>query len=146
MTRIPLESRLEPGRVGEIAPPAVVIVGALLLVLLAFLPLIIWGLRHSGGRPPGGPATDEGSNGGGPYDDGPRDGRPPSPKGGIPLLDATPAPVRLRGQSARDLSSRPARRRVREPARPASRPRAVVVCRPGRGRGREPKSAPSAPA
>ena len=41
-----------------------------------------------------------------------------SPSGGLPLPDAEPAPVRLRGhEKLADLRPRPERRRVTEPAR-----------------------------
>ena len=63
-----------------------------------------------------GPEEDEGGGGGGSD----RISRPPktSPSGGIPLPDAEPAPVRLRGhEKLADLRPRPERRRVTEPAR-----------------------------
>jgi hypothetical protein len=67
-----------------------------------------------------GPHDDDDSGGGG---NDRISGRPKSsPPGGIPLPDASPAPVRLRGtERLRDLRGRPGRRRVVEPARPSRR-------------------------
>ena len=120
MTRIPLDPRLEPGRLGEVAPSAIFVTGALILVAVAFLLLLTWSFARaadagSGGAPP----DDDGPGGGGPQDDGPSGGPRPS-GGGIPLLDARPAPLRLRegGRLGAARRSSP-RRRVEEPGRTA---------------------------
>ena len=68
-------------------------------------------------RPSSWSSDDEDDSGGGGND---RIGDKPktSPSGGIPLPDAEPAPVRLRGhEKLADLRPRPERRRVTEPAR-----------------------------
>ena len=63
-----------------------------------------------------GPEEDEGGGGGG--SDRISGAPKTSPSGGIPLPDAEPAPVRLRGhEKLADLRPRPERRRVTEPAR-----------------------------
>jgi hypothetical protein len=66
--------------------------------------------RASGGEPP---EEDEGGGGG---SDRISDAPKTSPSGGIPLPDAEPAPVRLRGhERLADLLPKPDRRRVAEP-------------------------------
>jgi hypothetical protein len=66
--------------------------------------------RASGGEPP---EEDEGGGGG---SDRISDAPKTSPSGGIPLPDAEPAPVRLRGhERLADLLPKPDRRRVTEP-------------------------------
>jgi hypothetical protein len=98
-----------------------VIFGALHLVaLLLGAGLFVLFLRsdsfESGSDP------DDGEGGGGGGSDRISDRPKTSPSGGIPLPDAEPAPVRLRGhQRLADLRPRPARRRVSEPAEPARR-------------------------
>jgi hypothetical protein len=93
------------------------IFGALHLVALACgVLLFVMFLRSDTQDGSDGPEEDEGGGGGGSD----RISRPPktSPSGGIPLPDAEPAPVRLRGhEKLADLRSRPERRRVTEPAR-----------------------------
>jgi hypothetical protein len=97
----------------------VVIFGALHLVaLLLGVAMFMMFLRSD--RPDGRKDGGEDEGGGGGSD---RIGDRPktSPSGGIPLPDAEPAPVRLRGpERLRDLLPRPERRRVVEPgpARP----------------------------
>jgi hypothetical protein len=72
--------------------------------------------RSEGGEPP---EEDEGGGGG---SDRISDTPKTSPSGGIPLPDAEPAPVRLRGhERLADLLPKPERRRVAEPAEPARR-------------------------
>ena len=93
-----------------------VIFGGLHLVALA-LGVLLFGLflRSDTFEGRDGPEEDEGGGGGGSdrITDRPKD----SPSGGIPLPDAEPAPVRLRGhERLRDLRPRPERRRVVEPA------------------------------
>jgi hypothetical protein len=67
-----------------------------------------------------GPPDDDDSGGGG--NDRIFDRPKSSPPGGIPLPDAVPPPVRLRGtERLRDLRGRPERRRVVEPSRPSRR-------------------------
>jgi hypothetical protein len=74
-------------------------------------------LRSDSKARPDGPDDDENEGGGGGNDrisDKPKT----SPSGGIPLPDAEPAPLRLRGhEKLADLRPRPERRRVTEPAR-----------------------------
>src|SRR3954471_14654600 len=66
--------------------------------------------RSEGGEPP---EEDEGGGGG---SDRISDTPKTSPSGGIPLPDAEPAPVRLRGhERLADLLPKPDRRRVAEP-------------------------------
>src|SRR5215218_2476825 len=93
------------------------IFGALHLVALACgVLLFVMFLRSDTQDGSDGPEEDEGGGGGGSD----RISRPPktSPSGGIPLPDAEPAPVRLRGhEKLADLRPRPERRRVTEPAR-----------------------------
>ena len=93
------------------------IFGALHLVALTLgVLLFVMFLRSDtvdGGE---GPEDDEGGGGGGSDR---ISGTPKtSPSGGLPLPDAEPAPVRLRGhEKLADLRRRPERRRVTEPAR-----------------------------
>jgi hypothetical protein len=126
MTRLPLDSRLDPERLGALEPSAILLAGALILVSLAFLVLLRWTSAQAGGDEPRGgtPPGDSGWRGRGPDDGGPRTDGPPDPSGGVPLPDARPARVRLRGDDVlRDGRGRPARRRVDEPERqPVSRP------------------------
>jgi hypothetical protein len=92
----------------------------LLVLAVVFLPMIL----GRGGPSPGQSDSDsDGGGGNGP----PRPPTPPDrPGGGIPLDDAAPAPVRLRGHDrfvdllparARRPSPEPARRRVRTMSR-----------------------------
>jgi hypothetical protein len=96
------------------------IFGTLHLVALALgAVLFVMFLRSDSadGREP--PDEDEGGGGGG--SDRISDTPKTSPSGGIPLPDAEPAPVRLRGhERLADLLPRPERRRVAEPG-PARR-------------------------
>jgi hypothetical protein len=93
------------------------IFGTLHLVALALGALLfVMFLRSdsAGGNEP--PEEDEGGGGGG--SDRISDTPKTSPSGGIPLPDAEPAPVRLRGhERLADLLPRPERRRVAEPER-----------------------------
>jgi hypothetical protein len=93
------------------------IFGALHLVALALGALLfVLFLRSDGGNGQDPPEEDEGGGGGG--SDRISDTPKTSPSGGIPLPDAEPAPVRLRGhERLADLRPRPERRRVVEPAR-----------------------------
>ncbi len=118
MTRIPLDPRLEPGRLGEVAPSAIFVTGALILVAVALLLLVSWSVARARGAEPGGDAPDDdGPGGGGPSGPVPRDDPPPF-GGGIPLPDAHPATVRLReGVRLADTRRRSPRRRIEEPAR-----------------------------
>ena len=97
------------------------IFGALHLVALVLgVVLFVMFLRSEAG-PGYNPPDDEDGGGGG--NDRVSD-RPPrtSPSGGVPLPDAEPAPVRLRGHEVlRDAHRRSDRRRVAEPAGPARR-------------------------
>ena len=97
------------------------IFGTLHLVALALgAVLFVMFLRSDGsdGREP--PEEDEGGGGGG--SDRISDTPKTSPSGGIPLPDAEPAPVRLRGhEKLADLLPRPERRRVAEPERTPER-------------------------
>jgi hypothetical protein len=98
----------------------VVIFGALHVVALAFGVLLFVLFLRSDSRDGSNP-SDEDEGGGGGGSDRISDRPKTSPSGGIPLPDAEPAPVRLRGhQRLADLRPRPARRRVAEPA-PARR-------------------------
>jgi hypothetical protein len=73
-------------------------------------------------RPDG--ADDDENEGGGGGNDRISDKPKTSPSGGIPLPDAEPAPVRLRGhERLADLRHRPDRRRVVEPDRAPRRVR-----------------------
>jgi hypothetical protein len=93
------------------------IFGALHLVALALgVLLFVMFLRSDRADGGDGPEEDEGGGGGG--SDRISGAPKTSPSGGIPLPDAEPAPVRLRGhQKLADLRPRPERRRVTEPAR-----------------------------
>jgi hypothetical protein len=96
------------------------IFGVLHLVALSLgVVLFVMFVRSDRGSRSG--PDDEDSGGGGGNDR--ISGRPKSsPPGGIPLPDAEPAPVRLRGpERLRDLRGRPGRRRVVEPAAPTRR-------------------------
>ena len=96
------------------------IFGALHLVALALgVVLFVMFVRSDRGSRSG--PEDEDSGGGGGNDR--ISNRPKSsPPGGIPLPDAEPAPMRLRGpERLRDVRGRPERRRVVEPSRPARR-------------------------
>ncbi|MEA2283627.1 MAG: hypothetical protein QOK21_4234 [Solirubrobacteraceae bacterium] len=74
-------------------------------------------LRSDSRARPDGPDDDE-SDGGGGGNDRISDKPKTSPSGGIPLPDAEPAPVRLRGhERLSDLRPRPLRRPAREPQR-----------------------------
>jgi hypothetical protein len=98
----------------------VVIFGALHLVALALgVLMFVLFLRSDSTDSQQGPEEDDGGGGGG--SDRISDRPKTSPSGGVPLPDAEPAPVRLRGhERLRDLRPRPDRRRVVEPA-PARR-------------------------
>src|SRR5919107_4373898 len=93
------------------------IFGALHLVALALgVLLFVMFLRSDAADGGDGPEEDEGGGGGG--SDRISDRPKVSPSGGLPLPDAEPAPVRLRGhERLRDLRPRRERRRVIEPAR-----------------------------
>jgi hypothetical protein len=97
------------------------IFGVLHLVALALgVVLFVMFVRSDRGSRPGRSDDDESGGGGGNdrISGHPKD----SPPGGIPLPDAVPAPVRLRGtERLRDLRGRPGRRRVVEPSRPSRR-------------------------
>jgi hypothetical protein len=97
-----------------------VIFGALHLVALVLgLVLFVMFLRSEAGYGRRPPEDDDGGGGGND-----RLGKGPkgSPSGGIPLPDADPAPVRLRGhEKLADVRPRRERRPVREPARPGRR-------------------------
>jgi hypothetical protein len=93
-----------------------VIFGGLHLVALAMgVLLFVLFLRSDTFEGRDGGDEDEGGGGGG--SDRISDRPKVSPSGGVPLPDAEPAPVRLRGhERLRDLRQRPDRRRVVEPA------------------------------
>jgi hypothetical protein len=97
------------------------IFGALHLVALALgVVLFVMFLRAEHPHRPFSPPEDDDSGGGG--NDRRPDHRPKtSPSGGIPLPDAEPAPLRLRGPGRLADLHRPGRRTVREPARSPSR-------------------------
>jgi len=97
-----------------------VIFGVLHLVALA-LGVVLFVMFVRSDRGSRGPSDDDESGGGGGTDR--ISGHPKgSPSGGIPLPDAVPPAVRLRGtERLRDLRGRPGRRRVVEPSRPARR-------------------------
>jgi hypothetical protein len=97
------------------------IFGSLHLVALAMgVLLFVMFLRSDTQDGDDGPEEDEGGGGGGSDR---ISGTPKtSPSGGIPLPDAEPAPVRLRGhEKLSDLRPRPERRRVSDPAREPGR-------------------------
>jgi hypothetical protein len=96
------------------------IFGALHLVALALgVVLFVMFVRSDRGSRSG-PEEDDSGGGGG--NDRISNRPKSSPPGGIPLPDAEPAPVRLRGpERLRDVRGRPERRRVVEPSRPARR-------------------------
>ena len=96
------------------------IFGALHLVALALgVLMFVLFLRSDSTDGRQGPEDDDSGGGGG--SDRITDRPKTSPSGGVPLPDAEPAPVRLRGhERLRDLLARPDRRRVAEPA-PARR-------------------------
>ena len=99
------------------------IFGALHLVALALgVLLFVMFLRSDTTDGGEGPEEDEGGGGGGSDR---ISGTPKtSPSGGLPLPDAEPAPVRLRGhERLADLRHRPDRRRVVEPDRAPRRVR-----------------------
>jgi hypothetical protein len=93
------------------------IFGALHLVALSLgVLLFVMFLRSDTAE--GGEGSDEDEGGGGGGSDRISGTPKTSPSGGIPLPDAEPAPVRLRGhEKLADLRPRPERRRVTEPAR-----------------------------
>jgi hypothetical protein len=94
----------------------VAIFGALHLVALALGVLLFVLFLRSDTRDGRNP-SDEDDGGGGGGSDRISDRPKTSPSGGIPLPDAEPAPVRLRGpERLADLLPRPERRRVAEPA------------------------------
>jgi hypothetical protein len=97
-----------------------VIFGALHLVALVLgVVLFVMFLRSEAGHRRRPPEDDDGGGGG---NDRLGKGPKSSPSGGIPLPDAEPAPVRLRGPGKlADLLPRRERRRVVEPARPGRR-------------------------
>jgi hypothetical protein len=100
----------------------VIIFASLHLVALVLGGLLFAMFLRSGSRRAGGPPDDEEEGGGGGGNDRIGD-RPPktSPSGGVPLPDADPAPVRLRGPGRlADLRPRPARRPIEHP-QPARR-------------------------
>ena len=102
----------------------VLIFGGLHLVALVFGGLLfVMFLRSDPARawePPEGDDSDDGGGGGG--NDRVQDRPKPRPTGGVPLPDAVPAGVRLRGhESLRDLRGAPQRRPAREPERPPRR-------------------------
>jgi hypothetical protein len=90
------------------------IFGSLHLVALALgAVLFVMFLRSDGADGREGPEEDEGGGGG---SDRVSDTPKTSPSGGIPLPDAEPAPVRLRGhERLADLLPKRERRRVAEP-------------------------------
>ena len=92
------------------------IFGTLHLVALALgAVLFVMFLRSDGADDREPPEEDEGGGGG---SDRISNTPKTSPSGGIPLPDAEPAPVRLRGhEKLSDLRPRPERRRVAEPER-----------------------------
>ena len=94
----------------------VLIFGALHLVALALgILMFVLFLRSDTADGRQDPEDDEGGGGG---SDRIQRGPKTSPPGGIPLPDADPAPVRLRGPGRlADLLPRQARRRVAEPDR-----------------------------
>jgi len=107
-----------PGLKGGISLSGLAIVGFVVLVVIVGL---ILG-RHS--RPgPSGPTDGDGWDKRPP---GPEPLGPDHPRGGIPLDDAAPARVRLRGKARlADLLPRRARRPAREPDRAPARTPAV---------------------
>jgi hypothetical protein len=81
--------------------------------------LFVMFMRSDAGNGHEPPEEDEGGGGG---SDRISDTPKTSPSGGIPLPDAEPAPVRLRGhERLSDLRPRPDRRRVVEPERVPTR-------------------------
>jgi hypothetical protein len=98
-----------------------VIFGGLHLAALALgVLLFVVFLRSEAFEGGSDPEEEEGGGGGG--SDRISDRPKTSPSGGIPLPDAEPAPVRLRGpERLADLLPGPQRRRVAEPAGPARR-------------------------
>jgi hypothetical protein len=97
-----------------------VIFGALHLVALVLgIVLFVMFLRSEPGYGRRPPEDDDGGGGGNDrLGKGPKTG----PGGGIPLPDADPAPVRLRGhEKLADLRPRYERRRVAEPGEPGRR-------------------------
>jgi hypothetical protein len=99
----------------------VLIFGGLHLVAL-ILGVLLFVLFLRSDSLDGGSDPEEGEGGGGGGSDRIHDRPKTSPSGGIPLPDAEPAPVRLRGPGRlADLLPSPDRRRVAEPAAPARR-------------------------
>jgi hypothetical protein len=89
------------------------IAGMHLLGLVVAGALILPALRD---RPEAGPGSDGGSGGGGPHRPTHPIEPPTGPGGGLPLPDAYPASVRLRGYGTlADHHPRPERRPAREP-------------------------------
>jgi hypothetical protein len=90
----------------------------LIVVGVAVVGLLL--LRHGGPRR--GPSDPNPGDGWGKRPPGPEPQGPERPRGGIPLDDAAPARVRLRGEGRLpDLLPKRARRRVREPDRAPAR-------------------------
>ncbi len=100
-----------PGRsTSGVDIPALLNLAVVLLVM--FFPVIL----NRGGHPPG-PSDSDSDDG---WGKGPNPPKPPpeDPRGGIPLDDAVPARVRLRGHARlTDLLPAHERRRTREPER-----------------------------
>jgi hypothetical protein len=92
----------------------------LVSVLVVLLVVVVGFMLYRGSRPgPPNPDPGDGWHDGPPPPDSPR---PDPPRGGIPLEDASPARVRLRGRGRlADRVPRRARRGAREPARPPVR-------------------------
>ncbi|HEY4280597.1 MAG TPA: hypothetical protein VGM91_20425 [Conexibacter sp.] len=91
-----------------------VIFGGLHLVGFAFAAILLYPLMREERAAPWTP-PEEDDNGGGNDRVSPRAPRPPSP-GGLPLPDAIPAGIRLRGpERLGDLAPRPARRPAHTP-------------------------------
>ena len=102
------------------------LVCVLIVLLVAFAGLMLY--RHGGSRP--GPSDPNPGDGWGKRPSGPEPHGPHHPRGGIPLDDAAPARVRLRGESRLEdeLPAR-ARRHTREPDRAPRRtgPRGLPI-------------------
>lgn len=86
----------------------------LIVLIVVFVGVVLY--RHGGSRP--GPSDHNPGDGWGKGPRGPEPQGPEHPRGGIPLDDAVPARVRLRGTGRlADLRPRRARRPAREPDR-----------------------------
>jgi hypothetical protein len=92
------------------------LLGVVIALFVLVPPLVLY-IRSSASEPPNSDGNDGGGGG-----TGPPSGPPDRPSGGIPLDEATPARIRLRGQGRlADRLPSPVRRPMHEPDRAPAR-------------------------